>query len=94
MRTLLDRIIAAALIATTTTAAAQTSDWPSSLFGPQHSSYNQAATAITPTNAATLVENWTFTDPGPTATGQPVAGFNASPTVVNGIRRMDKRRIR
>jgi polyvinyl alcohol dehydrogenase (cytochrome) len=86
---LLHHIIIAALmtafVAAIATAAAQNSDWSSYLRGPQHSSYNKLATAITPANASTLVEDWRFIDPGPTIEGQPDAGFYASPTVVNGV---------
>ena len=74
-----------AFVATIATAPAQNSDWPSYLLNAQHSSYNRLATAITPANASTLIEDWSFTDPGPTIQGQPDAGFNASPTVVNGV---------
>jgi outer membrane protein assembly factor BamB len=89
MKTSLHHIMIVALttafIATITTSAAQNSDWSSYLLNTQHSSYNKFATAITPANASTLVEDWSFIDPGPTIEGQPDAGFNASPTVVNGV---------
>jgi len=85
MRPSLRRNIIGALVATIATAAAQSSDWPSYLHESQHSSFNKSATAITPANASGLVQNWTFIDPGPTIEGQPGAGFNASPTVVNGV---------
>src|SRR5882724_6212453 len=74
-----------AFVATIATSAAQNSDWSSYLFNAQHSSYNKFATAITPANASTLVEDWSFVDPGPTIQGQPDAGFYASPTVVNSV---------
>src|SRR5206468_6794235 len=74
-----------AFAATIATSSAQTSDWSSYLREPQHSSYNQLATAITPANASTLEQDWSFIDPGPTIQGQPDAGFYASPTVVNGV---------
>ena len=83
LRTLL--AVAIAPIGTMTTSVAQTSDWPAYLRGPEHSSYNQLAAAITPANASTLVQNWSFTDLPPTQTGQPGVGFNASPTVYNGV---------
>lgn len=73
-----------AFVATIATSAAQNSDWSSYLFNAQHSSYNQLATAITPANASTLVEDWSFIDPQP-GPGQPAAGFYSSPTVVNGV---------
>ena len=89
MRTLLDYVIvgafAAVSLGTMPSSAAQTADWSSYLRGPRHSSDNRLATAITPVNASGLVEDWSFIDPGPTAEGQPEAGFNASPTVVNGV---------
>ena len=77
--------LAIAFIGPMTTSAAETSDWPAYLHGPEHSSYNQLATAITPANASTLVQNWSFLDRPPTQTGQPGVGFNASPTVYNGV---------
>ena len=89
MKTSLYPIIITALtagfVAPIATSVAQNSDWPSYLRDSQHSSYNKLATAITPANASTLVQNWSFIDPGPTMEGQPEAGFNASPTVVNGV---------
>ena len=72
-------------IGTLMTSAAETSDWPAYLQGPQHSSYNQLATAITPANASALVQNWSFSDRPPMQTGQPGVGFNASPTVLGGV---------
>lgn len=79
------------LIATLTTAFALTiatsaaQDWPGYLFDNGHSSHNPLARAITPANASTLVEDWSFFDPPPTLEGQPNAGFYSSPTVVNGV---------
>jgi outer membrane protein assembly factor BamB len=70
---------------TSKTSMAQTSDWPAYLQGPEHPSYNQFATAITPANASSLVQNWVFSDRPPTKQGQPGVGFNASPTVYNGV---------
>ncbi|MGI8891216.1 MAG: PQQ-binding-like beta-propeller repeat protein [Chthoniobacterales bacterium] len=63
---------------------AQTADWSAYLGTAAHSSYNDGSTAITPTSAPNLIPKWTFIDPVPTLPGQPNAGFNASPTVVNG----------
>lgn len=87
MKTSLHHIIivtlTTALAATIATSAAQ--DWPGYLFDNGHSSRNPLATAITPANAPTLVEEWSFTDPQPTLEGQPNAGFYSSPTVVNGV---------
>jgi outer membrane protein assembly factor BamB len=89
MKTLSHQILAGlfsvALLAASSKSAAQTSDWPAYLHDAAHSSYNQLATAITPANAATLVQNWSFTDRPPTMTGQPAVGFNASPTVHDGV---------
>ena len=59
-------------------------NWPGYLHGPQHSSMNAAATAITPVTAATLTKAWTWIPPGPTMQGQPGNALFASPTVVNG----------
>ena len=88
MKTLLHHIIivalTAAFAAAIATSAAQSSDWPGYLFDNGHSSHNALATAITPANASTLVEDWSFIDPPP-APGQPAAGFYSSPTVVNGV---------
>jgi len=74
-----------AFVATITPVAAQTADWPGYLFDSQHSSNNKSANAISPMNASTLVEDWSFDDPQPTFQDQPLAGFYSSPTVVNGI---------
>ena len=74
-----------ALVATIATSAAQNSNWSSYLHESQHSSFNQLATTITPANASALVQNWSFSDRPPTQTGQPGVGFNASPTVYNGV---------
>jgi outer membrane protein assembly factor BamB len=73
-------LIALALPASATPAP----NWSSYLYGPTHSSYNSFATAITPSNAASLTHGWTWTPPPPTQTGQP-SGLLASPTVVNGV---------
>src|SRR5437016_5710263 len=78
-------LLAIAFIGAMTTSIAQTSDWPAYLREAQHSSYNQLATAITPANASNLVQNWSFADRPPTRTGQPGVGFNATPTVYNGV---------
>ena len=55
---------------------AASSDWPSYLDGPAHSSYNSAATAITPADFGHLEPVWSA------LAGHP---FQASPTVVNGV---------
>ncbi len=89
MKTSLHQIIVAAVtsafVVTVARSAAQTSDWSAYLREPQHSSYNQLATAITPANASALVQKWSFVDRPPTQTGQPGVGFNASPTVHDGV---------
>jgi outer membrane protein assembly factor BamB len=86
MKTSLHHIIIVALTtafaATIGTSAAQ--DWPGYLFDNGHTSHNALATAITTSNASTLVEDWSFIDPQPMP-GQPNAGFYSSPTVVNGV---------
>jgi outer membrane protein assembly factor BamB len=75
-----------AFAATIPTLSAQvTGDWNAYLFDNGHSSHNALATAITPGNASSLVEDWSFIDPQPTIQGQPDAGFYSSPTVVNGV---------
>jgi polyvinyl alcohol dehydrogenase (cytochrome) len=84
-RTIIIAVLGAAFAATITPVAAQNADWPGYLFDFQHSSHNTAATAITPANASTLVEDWSFIDPAPTFEGQPAASFYSSPTVVNGV---------
>src|SRR5262249_22477515 len=47
--------------------------------------HNTLATAITPANASTLVEDWSFIDPQPTLQGQPNAAFYSTPIVVDGV---------
>jgi len=78
-------VLTTAFAATIATSAAQNSDWPGYLFDNGHSSHNALATAITPSNASTLVEDWSFVDPGPTIQGQPAASLYSSPTVFNGV---------
>jgi outer membrane protein assembly factor BamB len=58
-------------------------NWPGYLYGPSHSSFSPA-TAITPSNAANLKRVWIWRCAAPKITGQPGAGFVASPTVYNG----------
>jgi outer membrane protein assembly factor BamB len=58
-------------------------NWPGYLYGPSHSSASPA-TAITPANAANLKRVWTWRCAAPTISGQPSAGFVASPSVYNG----------
>jgi polyvinyl alcohol dehydrogenase (cytochrome) len=59
-------------------------DWPAYLLTVGHSSFNQAATAITPANAAGLQPAWTWVPDPPTQEGQPPGYLYASPTVSNG----------
>jgi len=56
-------------------------NWPTYLFDNQHSSYNSAATSVTPANAGTLTPVWMFD--GPTK-GPPPGVLYASPTVYDG----------
>src|SRR5438094_7753359 len=87
MKTSLHHIVIVALttaFAAATIATSEAQDWPGYLFDNGHSSHNALATAITPANASTLVEDWSFIDPQP-GPGQPAAGFYSSPTVVNGV---------
>jgi outer membrane protein assembly factor BamB len=65
--------------------AVVTAPWTAYLFGPRHASYNQAATAFNPTTASAVSPAWSFTAAPPTATGQPSAGFYASPVVSAGV---------
>src|SRR3982750_2141156 len=89
MKTSLRHIITVALTtafaATIATSGAQGADWPQYLFDNGHSSRNASATAITPANASTLVQDWSFIDPQPTFQGQPNAGLYSSPTVFKGV---------
>src|SRR5215470_6649124 len=58
--------------------------WPAFLNGPAHSSYNPTQRAITPVNAASLVQKWNFLGDQPTMPGQPPPGFVSSPTIAEG----------
>jgi outer membrane protein assembly factor BamB len=70
------------LITVVVPASAASADWPTYLFDNGHSSFNNAATTITPQNAATLHKSWTFT---PTKKkGQPAARILGSPVAVGG----------
>jgi polyvinyl alcohol dehydrogenase (cytochrome) len=57
-------------------------NWTQYLYSLGHTSDNQAATAITPANAAHLKLLWTFAPPPPSSA---LAGFLSSPTVYNGV---------
>ena len=57
-------------------------NWPQYLFSPAHTSQNGSATAITPANASSVAAAWTFTPP---TAPSGLHGFNASPTVYDGV---------
>jgi polyvinyl alcohol dehydrogenase (cytochrome) len=79
-------VAAVALIAGTTATAVgagTTANWPAYEDSPLHHSISVDPT-ITAVNAAGLHAAWHFTAAAPTMSGQPKAGFDASPTVVNG----------
>lgn len=59
------------------------SDWPSFLDGPSHSSYNAAATSITPANISDLNPIWRWILPPSKVIAS--SSLNASPTVVDGV---------
>lgn len=59
------------------------SDWPSFLDGPGHSSYNAAATSITPGDISDLNPIWRWILPPSTVIAS--SALNASPTVVDGV---------
>lgn len=59
-------------------------NWPSYLDGVSHHSYAAQATAITPSNAATLAEAWHFMPGAPPVKALGYA-LNASPTVYDGV---------
>src|ERR1700761_547162 len=67
-----------------TASASSFVNWPSYLNGPTHSSYTAQATAITPSNAASLAEAWHFMPGAPPVKSLGYA-LNASPTVYNGM---------
>ena len=58
-------------------------DWPGFLLSTGHSSYNAAATAITPGNVAALGQKWRWLVPASPNSGKTTLW--ASPTVVNGV---------
>jgi polyvinyl alcohol dehydrogenase (cytochrome) len=61
-----------------------TAPWSAFGFGQSHSSYNKAATTVTPSNAASLGQAWQFVTPPP-VNGQPGLGFDGSPVVADGL---------
>jgi outer membrane protein assembly factor BamB len=64
--------------------AATNTSWTAYLHGPQHTSFNPSATAITPTNADKLVRVLHWQAPA-ALSGEPPAGLFASPTVRGGV---------
>ncbi|MHB1930321.1 MAG: outer membrane protein assembly factor BamB family protein [Acidimicrobiales bacterium] len=66
------------LVVTSSTVSA---DWPAYLFGAQHSSYNPAATSITPANVSGLEPVWRWLPP----TGAGKNALFSSPVVVGGV---------
>jgi polyvinyl alcohol dehydrogenase (cytochrome) len=59
-------------------------NWPRYQYSVEHGSHNAAATAVTTSNAPTLIKAWTWRPDAPTMSGQPSRQINASPTVVDG----------
>src|SRR4051794_26614421 len=74
-------VVVLVLVASASSALGATS-WTAYLWGPAHQSHSQA-TAITPANAAGLVEAWHWTPPAAIGS-QPFSMLNASPTVAGG----------
>jgi len=72
------------LLGATPGSAAVPANWSGYLFGPDHGSFNAAATAITPTNVSALASYWQFLPPAGTQAGQPGPAFYGSPTYVDG----------
>jgi outer membrane protein assembly factor BamB len=84
-RAILIIMVFATLAATAgSSSAAASINWPGFLYGVTHTSRNASATAITTSNAASLVHAWTWHGDKPTMTGQPAPTLAASPTVFNG----------
>jgi polyvinyl alcohol dehydrogenase (cytochrome) len=77
-------LVALLLTATNAFAGVPRGTWPAYLFGPTHGSFNPAATAITPSNAALLSRSWGWVPDPPTMAGQPGTELLASPTVYGG----------
>jgi outer membrane protein assembly factor BamB len=75
--------VVATVAGTGTTRAASSADWPGYLYSTSHSSYNAAATAITPANAHTLKRVWIFKPDAPAV--KSLGGFYASPAVRDGV---------
>ena len=64
-------------------AATDPADWTAFLYSGGHSSYNAAATAITPADASTLTQAWQWATPASQNAGS--NSLFASPTVANGV---------
>jgi outer membrane protein assembly factor BamB len=79
---LLLRVAPAAAV---TMVASGCNNWPAFMFGPDHTSINRGATAITTANAANLVKKWQFMPDPPTMAGQPAARLEATPVTYNGV---------
>jgi len=77
-------VAAAGITAALGPAATVFVNWPAYMFNTVHSSTNPGATAITPTNAATLVQAWNWMPDPPTMPGQPANDLFATPAVVDG----------
>ncbi len=72
-----------ALLGTAGAGAQTYINWPQYLYTASHTSDNQAATTITPANAATLTPAWTFKPAAAPIAG--LTGFWSSPTVYDGV---------
>jgi outer membrane protein assembly factor BamB len=67
------------------TGATTPADWPAYIYGAGHSSYNAAATTITPANVGSLTKYWQWSPEPNTIPGQPAAkALYSSPVVVGG----------
>jgi outer membrane protein assembly factor BamB len=77
-------VVAALALPVPEASASSFVNWPSYLDGVSHNSYAADATAITPSNAASLTEAWHFMPGAPPVTS---LGYdlNASPTVYDGV---------
>jgi outer membrane protein assembly factor BamB len=73
------------LAALPASAGSPSSNWPAYGLNAAHTSYNAAATAITPHNAGRLVLAWQFVPDLPTLPGQPKNTMFSTPAVVDGV---------
>jgi polyvinyl alcohol dehydrogenase (cytochrome) len=78
-------LLAAVLVVAAAGQPSDPTNWPAFMFGPARSSFNQAATAITPANAPNLVHRWHFSPAPPTKLGQPAAALFATPVTYDGV---------